>query len=289
MTSLALWKNSAVPWGSDDSEKTWLRTVSLGAQGRYLPAWRLMAPLLGRASASPEIPDRWASLAASTRASHLRQIGCGEAAIEWDTIARRCAPVDDEDADALADALVGGAADQLVGGNVPAAVRGWTDARSVVQRAGQRARVRWHWVGTEIALARGSLDQAQEESSSALDAASGLGSRHRTKTALIASAVSLARSETQVASAHLHVAQGLLARGGWPTLWWPAALLWLDLAAVGVRDPAAEVAIRAGARAVQVIDLHVPATEGARWRARPDVRRILEGAERYSAGYGAAR
>ena len=289
MTSPVLWKNSAVPWGPDNPEKRWLRAVSLGAQGRYLPAWRLMEPLLDAGITSTQTPDRWASLAASTRASHLRQIGCGEAASEWDSIARRCAPVNGGNADALADALVGGAADQLAGGDVPAAVRGWTDASSVVRLAGQRARVRWHWVGTEIALARGFLEQAHEESLSALDVAMGLGPRHRAKTLLIAAAVSMARSDAGAASVHLRAAQALLSRGGWPTLWWPAALLWLDLAVVGVRDPAAEVAIRAGARAVQVIDLHVPAAEGARWRARHDVRRILEGVERYSAGYGAAR
>ena len=281
-------------WEPDDSEKIWTRAVNLGAQGRYLPAWRTLAPLTDSITDSPKRTDRWASLAASTRASHLRQIGCGLPAAEWDALAQRLAPVEDGNVDAhagdaLADALVGGAADQLLTGDVSAASRCWADAGSVAYRAGQRTRVRWHWVGAEIALARGSLDQAHRESLTALREVADLGPRHRTKTELIAAAVCLARADAVAATSHLLAAQKLLSRGGWPTLWWPAALLWLDLLHAGDHEAAGAVAVQQGARAVQLIDLHLPEDYASEWRARTDVRRILEGAERYSARYGAAR
>ncbi len=290
------WMSSVVPWAPDEPQRRWERAVEVAAHGRYLPAWRMLAPLL-----EPLVPantsDRWASLAASTRASHLRQIGHGAAALEWDARALQSAPSDtvhadvqtDVQADAQADALVGAAADALANGDVDTALRGWELARPVAEVGGSRTQLRWHWVGAEIFLSGGFVAQAEVHARSAVQEAAALGPRHRAKTALIASAVSLAGADHDAAISHLRVAQDLLTRGRWETLWWPAALLWLDLASVGVQDPSAEEAIRAGARAVRVIDLHLPVAESALWWARSDVQRILEAVERYPADYGAAR
>lgn len=280
--------SSVAPWVPDEPERIWARAVEVGAHGRYLPAWRILTPLVEPFVHGGE-SDRWASLGASTRASHLRQIGHGAAALEWDALALRLAPGETVHPDAQADALIGVAADELASGDVDAALRGWEAAHTAVCLAGERARLRWLWVGTEIFLSRGFVAQAEVHARSALQEAAALGPRHRAKTELICSAVSLAGADHAAAAAHLRVAQDLLSLGQWETLWWPAALLWLDLATTGEQDPSAEVAIRAGARAVQVIDLHLQVAAGARWRARSDVQRILTCVEGYPAVYGAAR
>jgi hypothetical protein len=288
MTCPARLMSSAVPWVPDDPHQIWARAVELGAHGRYLPAWRLLTPLVEPFLDGGEA-DQWVSLAASTRASHLRQVGNGQAAAQWDALAMQRAPIEATHADAHADALVGAAADALATGDLDSALSTWETARPVAGAAGQRSLLRWHWVGAEMCLFDGSVAQAQVHARTAVQVAATLGPRHRAKTSLITSAVYVAGGNIEDATTHLRTAQDLLTRGQWATLWWPAALLWLDLEVAGVHDPAAEVAIHAGARAVQVIDLHLPVAEGDRWRARADVQRILEGVERYPAQYGAAR
>ncbi len=74
------------PWTASAPEEHWLRAVALGGQGRYSAARAELA--LVRRSASRGV---WASLAESTEASFLRQLGWHRAAAVHDGRAwRQC-------------------------------------------------------------------------------------------------------------------------------------------------------------------------------------------------------
>ncbi|MEA2481435.1 MAG: hypothetical protein QOJ07_3357, partial [Thermoleophilaceae bacterium] len=137
--------------GSGGSRETWIRGAALGALGRY---GRARSALEGLAA------DRGVhgSLAASTLASHLRQLGRHGDAREFDERALATAerlgdgggaPGVDTPADALFDARLGLAADAVGLADVPAA-RSWLAAAGD-DRALWRRDVRLGWVGTEIA------------------------------------------------------------------------------------------------------------------------------------------
>src|SRR5687768_11318696 len=87
------------------AHQLWLRAVAAGGQGRYAIALADLAGMYRIASAGP-----LASLAHSTRASFLRQLGFHARARRWDG---RAVALAGEDLEARADALIGLAADAL--------------------------------------------------------------------------------------------------------------------------------------------------------------------------------
>jgi len=147
----------------------WLRAVGAGGQGRYGSASNDLATLLRRAPAG-----RLASLAHSTQASFLRQLGWHRLARGWDG---RALALAGPDPDAAADALIGLAADALGVGRLAAAATLLRRADPVVAEApAHRLSVRRAWVAAELAMAVGdgaaavrSAEIAVESAATAVD------------------------------------------------------------------------------------------------------------------------
>ncbi len=126
----------------------WQRAVATGGQGRYASATSDLDTLLR----TPSLGSL-ASLAHSTRASFLRQLGGHVSARSWDGYAWALAG---SDAEARADALIGLAADALGVGRFAASAR-------LLRRAGElvgddvpaRSKVRLAWVTAELAMVTG--------------------------------------------------------------------------------------------------------------------------------------
>ena len=125
----------------------WLRAVGAGGQGRYGSARNDLATLL---RSTPT--GRLASLAHSTQASFLRQLGWHSLARGWDGRALALAGADPE---AAADALIGLAADALGVGRLAAAATLLSRADPIVAEAPHRLAVRRAWVAAELAMAGG--------------------------------------------------------------------------------------------------------------------------------------
>jgi tetratricopeptide (TPR) repeat protein len=134
----------------------WLLAVCLGALGRYADAAAVLDPVLGT---DP--------LAATARASHLRQLARHAEAEDLDRAALRLAPAGPAAPEACADALVGLVADAVGRYDTAAARRRLATAGEYVATlpaaagAGAtgagggrhwRARIRLAWVSAEVAL-----------------------------------------------------------------------------------------------------------------------------------------
>nr|WP_153278799.1 hypothetical protein [Saccharothrix syringae] len=142
-----------------------MAAVVLGGQGHYAAAAGVLGELIKGGGL-------FGSLAASTLASHRRQLGGHSAARGLDALALRVAvevggtggpgvprrgDPDGVDADgALADALLGLAADAVGAGRVGEARR----LHGRVRPLGWRSRVRHQWVAAEIELADGHAERA---------------------------------------------------------------------------------------------------------------------------------
>lgn len=242
---------SAVDVTQPDSAALWQHAVDLGAQGSYAEAEQ-------HAVAIGERVDRWSSLALSTRASHLRQVGAPSIAL--DQRAADCA-VDDESS---ADALVGLAADCVGMGDVDPAVSWHVEAARVARD--WRTRTRWHWVGAEIAMLTGDRTMAREHARRAVLTSSGRSDRHHAKSLIVACA-------TSGDLAGMDAVLDLVTVRGWHTLVWPLALVVADHA--DERSGAwAEHAWAAGARATHVIEQGLPPRLVDTWRSHPGVQRL---------------
>ena len=161
-----------------------MRAVALGGAGRYAAAH---AELSGIAASRP---GRLASLALSTRASLVRQLG-------WHTHARRldgrALTLAGTDAEARSDALVGLAADALGLGRFPL-------AHALLERAeplSVRGDVRWPWrlplrlawVHAELAMVSGDGERSLRYARTAERLARDVPSvRHQVKTAMVLAA-----------------------------------------------------------------------------------------------------
>lgn len=206
----------------DAAESAWLAAVVLGAQGRYAAA---AAVLRGLRRAAPVI----ASLAASTLASHRRQLGGHGPARTLDAAALRIVgtrPGPDAAA-ARHDALLGLAADAVGLGRPEEARRLLAHAGG--HRAGTRQRVRSGWVGAECALLVGDHVRAVREARAAAADAQTVGSfRHITKSRVVLAAARAAEG-TESSRAHARALveaalQSSLDRG-LVSLTWPSAQL----------------------------------------------------------------
>lgn len=165
-------------------EDAWFRAVALGGAGRYAAAH---AELSGTVTSRP---GRLASLALSTRASLVRQLG-------WHTHARgldgRALTLAGTDAEARSDALVGLAADALGLGRFPL-------AHALLERAEPLSAlgdVRWPWrlplrlawVHAELAMVSGDGERSLRYARTAEQLARDVPSvRHQVKTAMVLAA-----------------------------------------------------------------------------------------------------
>ncbi len=140
-------------------QSRWWRAVALGGQGRYAAAETELTIILRQPEGAPLV-----SLAASTRGSHLRQLGRHAAARPLDARALLSASAElpAHRAQARCDALLGLAADALGSGQTGVARRLLGRCRPLVDEAGWRAQLRWHWVRAETALCEGAVDVARE-------------------------------------------------------------------------------------------------------------------------------
>lgn len=178
-------------------EDWWLTGVVLGGQGRYAPARAALDVVDRRTCGRATDRDRvCASLAASTRASFLRQTGWHAKAAADDGRALalvagldRSVSVDT----AACDALTGLAADALGVGRLRL---GWRLLEVCAERveAGSRKglwrqRIRLEWVSAELALASGDFTRALRHADSAVGFADECSSvRHKLKSDLLRSA-----------------------------------------------------------------------------------------------------
>lgn len=230
---------------ADCPRQRWLAAVVLGARGHYARAAALLEPLT--AAAHPVL----SSLAASTLASHRRQLGGHRDARVWDARAlgrlagaQFGAPEPDPDgvdfAGALADALLGLAADALACGRQ-------REARLLIERvtaanclgvaclSSWRARVRHGWVGAEVELAAGNFPAAiaPAERAAALAREHG-GLRHVLKSDIVlAAALSAAARDLDRAASLAAQALDATTKAGLASLAWPAAVVAAGLNSVG--------------------------------------------------------
>ncbi len=167
MTATAL---SAAAFGDDPGmwplpaahtpAELWLRAVAAGGQGHYGSAQADLSALLRQVPAGG-----LASLALSTRASFLRQLGGHRAARGWDGRALALAGTDGASTvEPAVDALVGLAADALGVGRLAASATLLERADAELARADvppARLAIRRAWVGAELAMAAGDGARAQ--------------------------------------------------------------------------------------------------------------------------------
>jgi hypothetical protein len=198
----------------------WLRAVVAGGQGRYASALTDLSGVCRLQRRGPLV-----SLAHSTRASFLRQLGRHACARTWDG---RALALAESDTEAGADALIGLAADALGVGRFAASATALARAADLLPASiPPRLPVRLAWVSAELAMARADGATAVGHAERSVELAAGLGSaRHGVKSdmvlaAALCSAGKIDRSRA-VADAALDAADGL---GIIPLRWALACLL----------------------------------------------------------------
>jgi hypothetical protein len=201
----------------------WLRAVAAGGQGHYGSAMADLAGVCLLQRGGPLV-----SLAHSTRASFLRQLGWHDRARRWDGRAMAMAGSDTE---AGADALIGLAADALGVGRFAASAAALRRAGELLTRpVPPRLPVRLAWVSAELAMASGDGPMAVGHAERAIELAATLGSaRHTVKSDVVLAAAlcsvgDIDRSRV-VADAALDAAGGL----GIVPLRWALACLLADI------------------------------------------------------------
>ena len=200
-------------------EELWLRAVAAGGQGRYASAFADLA----RVRRTHRV-GRLASLAHSTHASFLRQLGWHDRARGWDG---RALAVAGKDPEARADALVGLAADALGVGRFAAAAAALRSVEGLLDGGPARLPVRQAWVSAELAMVTGDGPAAVAHAERAVELAAAFGSvRHAVKSEVVLAAAlssdgSLDRSRA-VADAALQTTAHL---GLLPLSWALACLL----------------------------------------------------------------
>ena len=235
-----------LPSGAD-TRALWLRAVAAGGQGRYAAA---LADLerVRRARGSEAV----ASLALSTRASFLRQLGWHDVARVWDGRAAAFAQTDE----ARADAMIGLAADALGVGRFAASARALERAAEPVNASGSpRLPIRLAWVSAELAMFQGDGRAAVEHAERGVCLASDYVSvRHAVKSRVVLAAALCSAGD--IASARCQ-GDSVLAQAedaGLVPLQWAIASLLADIGSderseaeiLAVRDASAEKVIKRG-------------------------------------------
>ena len=226
----------------------WLRAVAAGGQGRYGCALHDLDQIVRTGQRGPTL-----SLAHSTRASFLRQLGGHDRARGWDGRAWALA---DDDPEAAVDALVGLAADALGVGRFAASSR-------LLQRAGERLDstapprlpVRLGWVAAELAMAGGDGAVAVRHAERAAGLADTLGStRHSVKSQVVLSAALCCAGRLDAAREIADAAFAETAGTGLIPLRWALGCLLADIGSTThsaaqvavIRDAAADTVRRRG-------------------------------------------
>jgi hypothetical protein len=205
----------------------WLRAVGAGGQGRYGSARNDLTTLLRSAPA-----DRLASLAHSTQASFLRQLGWHRLARGWDGRALALAGADPE---AAADALIGLAADALGVGRLAAAATLLSRAEPIVAQAPQhRLLVRRAWVAAELAMVAGDGAAAVRNAEVAVELAAttvdgSVSARHCAKSDVVLAAALCSAGAVDRARTVGEVTLELTGRLGLVPLRWAVACLLVDI------------------------------------------------------------
>ncbi|WP_156751657.1 hypothetical protein [Mycobacterium sp. 1245111.1] len=206
-------------------DQLWLRAVAAAGQGRYGSAYADLDALL-RAAPS----GRLASLANSTRASFLRQLGWHDLARGWD--GRALAQAGD-DPEVTGDALIGLAADALGVGRLAVAATLLTRAEPFVTCAPHRVAVRRAWVAAELAMAGGDGNAAVRNAEAGVElAASTLdgAARHGAKSQVVLAAALCSAGAVDRARPVAEAALELTGDLGLIPLRWALACLLVDLA-----------------------------------------------------------
>ncbi|MBE1547675.1 tetratricopeptide (TPR) repeat protein [Mycobacterium sp. OAS707] len=198
----------------------WLRAVAAGGQGRYGNAIADLDELCRTQHRGP-----LASLAHSTRASFLRQLGWHDRARGWDGRALALAGSDQE---AGADALIGLAADALGVGRLAASAVALQRAGGLV--SGSRLPVRLAWVSAELAMACGEGARAVGHAERAVELAEALGSaRHAVKSEVVRAAALCSAGELDASREVADAALQDTERLGIIPLRWALACLLADI------------------------------------------------------------
>jgi hypothetical protein len=205
--------------GARTPRDRWLAGVALGGQGRYAAATAVLAPLIRTADPAT------AALAASTLASHRRQLGGHAAARRLDGRAHLLLAEDDE---IRSDVLLGLAADALGLGLT-------RQAHVLLDRAagltGWRHAIRHDWVTAEVLLAEGRAAEAVAPAARAAERAAACASvRHRVKADLVlGAALATASARSQRPISLLQNVVRTAQDHGLSPLVWPSALLLAEL------------------------------------------------------------
>lgn len=226
----------------------WLRAVAAGGQGRYGSAMAELGELCRTAPHGPLL-----SLAHSTRASFLRQLGGHDQARGWDGRAWAAAGADPE---AGVDALVGLAADALGVGRLALSARLLARAERLIDGSGPaRLPVRLQWVSAELDMAGGDGAAAVPHAERAVELSEATGSpRHAVKSAVVLAAALCCDGRLEQARAVADVALADTDRYGLVPLRWALGCLLADIGSavhppahiVAVRDAAADTVRRRG-------------------------------------------
>ena len=234
------------------ADELWLRAVAAGGQGRYATA---LADLdaLARRGQGPLL-----SLAQSTRASFLRQLGWhGLARVAdgraWALVAHR-----PDAAEARADALVGLAADALGIGRFGVAHRLLERATADTADSGvPRQRVRLAWVGAELAMVSGRGEESVAHAERAVELVGDLDSpRHAVKTDVVYSAALCSAGRFDESRRIADAALGRTQQFGLVPLTWALGCLMSDIGSsertpdemTRIRDAAAATVRNRGGR-----------------------------------------
>jgi hypothetical protein len=243
---------------AEDPRHCWLRSVAAGGQGRYGSAVADLSTLLrGRPDA------RLASLALSTRASFLRQLGWHWHAHDWDGRAWARAAGDPE---AGADALIGLAADALGVGRLAASATLLARAADLVEahpKPPPRLEIRLAWVRAELAMAGGDGHAATAHARRGAELAQTalpLLRRHRVKSDVVLAASLCCAGDLAGARTLAEAALDAADAYGLVPLRWALACLLADVGS-GVHSPAVIADIRDRSA-------HFVACHGGRWNAR---------------------
>lgn len=241
--------------GAEGVGDLWLHAVAAGGQGRYAVARADLDEVLRRQPAGP-----LASLALSTRASFLRQLGWHDLARRWDGAAVATA----SSGEAGVDGFAGLSADALGVGRLAASAVLLDHARRLLERMdapAPRLAIRLAWVGSELAMAAGdgpvALGHARRGVELAEQALPAL-RRHRVKSDVVLAAAMCTAGDLAGSRAVADAALVATETHGLRPLQWALASL---LSGIGSAAHSAEEILAIRTRSAAFVTRH-----GGRWR-----------------------